>query len=167
MWIPIKIFLQFKEVNFCRCVRTHTLLLQIQGCFLQTKIQCKPQNCSSLKGLTFSIAENLNSPPQQGWWPNFPWLSWVYRDRDQTITGLEIRNEHSPALCGIHKPKGHLQLQSLSSSFKRAWKMLILSGHSQLLFLLFTDCNYSWFLCPYCRKTVPLPAAKGSQQRSI
>lgn len=72
MWSLIKTFLQVKHVNFCRCARTHNLLLQIHGCFLQMKIQCKPQNCGSLKGLTFSIAENLNSPHQQGWSAKFP-----------------------------------------------------------------------------------------------
>lgn len=139
MWSLIKTSLQFKHVNFRRCAHTHTLLLLIHGCFLQMKMQCKPQNCCSLKELTFSIAENPNFPHQQCWWTNFPWLSWVYQDGEQTITGLEIRNEQSTALCGTYKPKGHLQLQPLPSSLKTAWKMCLFSqGTANCLSLPFT-----------------------------
>ena len=120
MWSLIKTSLQFKPVNFCRRAHTHTLLLQIHGCFLQMKIQCKPQNCCSLKGLTFGVAENPYFPHQKGWCTNFPGFPGRIETGTKTITGLEMSNEHSTALCGIYKPKGHLQLQPLSSSLKRA-----------------------------------------------
>lgn len=137
MWSLIKTALQFKHVNFYRRAHTHTLSFRHMGAFCRWKFSAN-LNCCSLKELTFSIAENPNFPHQQCWWTNFPWLSWVDRDGEQTITRLEIRNEHSTALCGIYKPKGHLQLQPLSSSLKRAWKMFILSGHSQLPFIAFS-----------------------------
>jgi len=113
MWSLIKTSLQFKHLNFCRHACTHSLFW-IHWCFLQRKIWCTPQNCCSLEGLSWSTAENPSFPHRKGWCTNLLCLSWTHRDMDQTVTGLEIRNEHSPVHHCVYKPKGHLQPLPLS-----------------------------------------------------
>lgn len=98
-WSLVKTSLQLEPVH-----TPHPPILPSCGHILQMRVQCKPQKCCPLKGLTFPTAAS----PSNGWCTNFPW---VYRDWDQTPTGLEMSNEHGTALRGIYKPKGHLQLQ--------------------------------------------------------
>lgn len=87
-WSLIKTSLQSELVH---TPPPPTSILPSRGHVLQMRVQCKPQKCCPLKGLTFPTAES----PSNGWCTNFPW---VYRDRDQTLpgTGNEQRARHSP-----------------------------------------------------------------------
>lgn len=143
MWSLIKTSLQFKHMNFCRCAYTHTLLLQLHGCFLQMKIQCKPQKCCSLEGLTFSIAENPCFPHQKCWCTNFPGCIETGSRPSQDWKLVMSRAQHSPLwhLQAQRTPSASTVVFVSQESLKNIYSLR--AQPTAFHYFLHSPCNYS------------------------